>query len=61
MFLLDTDHVVISQQLSAPGYANLIRRIRQNDPTNFFVSIISFHEQVMGWNAYLSHTHPNLN
>lgn len=54
MFLLDTDHVVISQQLTAPGYANLVRRIRQHDPSDFFVSIISFHEQVMGWNAYLS-------
>ena len=54
MFLLDTDHVVISQQQSVPEYANLIRRIRQNEPSDFFVSIISFHEQVMGWNAYIS-------
>ena len=54
MFLLDTDHVVISQQQSAPEFDNLIRRIRQHDPSDCFVSIISFHEQVMGWNAYIS-------
>jgi tRNA(fMet)-specific endonuclease VapC len=54
MFVLDTDHVVISQQQSAPEYDHLIRRVRERDPTDFFVSIISFHEQVMGWNVYIS-------
>jgi len=54
MFLLDTDHVVISQQLSAAEYDHLIRRVRQHNPSDIFVSIISFHEQVMGWNAYIS-------
>jgi tRNA(fMet)-specific endonuclease VapC len=54
MFLLDTDHVVICQQLSAVEYDHLIRRVRQHDPSDVFVSIISFHEQVMGWNAYIS-------
>jgi tRNA(fMet)-specific endonuclease VapC len=56
MFLLDTDHVVISQQLAPVEYDHLIRRIRQHNPSDFFVSIISFHEQVMGWNAYISRT-----
>lgn len=54
MFVLDTDHVVIAQQQSAVEYDHLIRRIRQHDPSDIFVSIISFHEQVMGWNAYIS-------
>jgi tRNA(fMet)-specific endonuclease VapC len=54
MFLLDTDHVVISQQRSAPEYEHLIRRVREHDPSDCFVSIITFHEQVMGWNAYIS-------
>ena len=54
MFLLDTDHVVISQQQSMPEYDHLIQRVRQHDPSLFFVSIVSFHEQVMGWNAYIS-------
>jgi tRNA(fMet)-specific endonuclease VapC len=54
MFLLDTDHLVISQKQSSPEYDHLIRRVYQHEPTDFFVSIISFHEQVMGWNAYIS-------
>ena len=54
MFLLDTDHVTISQQQTTPAYDRLIWRVRQHSPTDFFVSIISFHEQVMGWNAYIS-------
>lgn len=54
MFLLDTDHVVISQQQIMPEYDHLIRRVRQHDPSLFFVSVVSFHEQVMGWNTYIS-------
>ena len=54
MFVLDTDHVVIAQQQSSVEYGHLIRRIRQHDPSDVFVSVISFHEQVMGWNAYIS-------
>lgn len=54
MFLLDTDHVVIAQQQSAPEYERLLQRVRRHDPDDFFVSVISFHEQVMGWNAYIS-------
>lgn len=54
MFLLDTDHVVISQQQITPEYDHLIQRVRQHDPALLFVSIVSFHEQVMGWNVYIS-------
>jgi len=54
MFLLDTDHVVISQKRSAPEYEHLIRRVREHGPSAFFVSIITFHEQMMGWNAYIA-------
>jgi hypothetical protein len=45
---LETDHVVISQKRSAPGYEHLIRRVREHGPSDCFVSIITFHEQVMG-------------
>jgi tRNA(fMet)-specific endonuclease VapC len=54
MFILDTDHLGILQRQSAPHYANLTRRISQHAESNFFVTIVSFHEQVVGWNAYLS-------
>jgi tRNA(fMet)-specific endonuclease VapC len=32
----------------------VIARVRQRAASDFYVSIISFHEQVMGWNTYLS-------
>lgn len=54
MFLLDTDHIVIAQQQTRPDYDHLIAQLRQYPKTDFYVSIVSFHEQVMGWNAYLS-------
>jgi tRNA(fMet)-specific endonuclease VapC len=54
MFLLDTDHVVIAQQQTQPQYDHLVAQVRQYPKTDFYVSIVSFHEQVMGWNAYLS-------
>lgn len=53
MFLLDTDHLGIVQRRSAPEHANLTQRMRRHSLTDFFVSIISFHEQVTGWNAYI--------
>ncbi len=54
MFVLDTDHVGILQRQSAPQFGNLIRRISQYAQSDFFVTIVSFHEQVVGWNAYLA-------
>jgi tRNA(fMet)-specific endonuclease VapC len=54
MFLFDTDHVVIIQQQTQPEFGRLIARIGQFSASDFFVSIVSFHEQVMGWNTYLS-------
>jgi len=54
MFVLDTDHLAITQQQATPAYEHFIQRVAQHAPSDFFVSIISFHEQVMGWNAYLS-------
>jgi len=54
MFVLDTDHLTIAQQRATPAYEYLLQRVTRHTPSAFFVSIISFHEQVMGWNAYLS-------
>jgi tRNA(fMet)-specific endonuclease VapC len=54
MFVLDTDHLTIAQQQATPAYEYLIQRVSHHAPSAFLVSIISFHEQVMGWNAYLS-------
>ena len=53
MFLLDTDHLGILQRQTEPEFSRLIRRIGEHRPTDFFVPIVSFHEQVSGWNTYL--------
>jgi tRNA(fMet)-specific endonuclease VapC len=53
-FLLDTDHITILQQASGPEFAILSARIGQHAPLDFAVSVISFHEQVLGCHAYLT-------
>lgn len=53
MFILDTDHLGILQCRSQPEFGNLTRRMREHRLEDFFVTIASFHEQVMGWNAYI--------
>jgi tRNA(fMet)-specific endonuclease VapC len=54
MFLFDTDHLVILQDQVEPECTRLIRRLTAHPLTYFYASIISFHEQVAGWNAYLN-------
>ena len=53
MFVLDTDHVVFLQRRSGLEYQRLQQRIDAYAPQDFFVSIVTFHEQAMGWNCYL--------
>ena len=54
MFVLDTDHIGIIQWQNEPAYSRLSARIEQHSATDFYFPIVSFHEQVMGWNAYIS-------
>lgn len=54
MFLLDTDHLVILQRQSEPGYARLRAAMSRHEAVDFFLPIISFHEQVMGANAFIA-------
>lgn len=53
MFVLNTDHMGIVQRRSEPAFGNLTRRMRAHRLEEFFVAIVSFQEQVMGWNAYI--------
>jgi tRNA(fMet)-specific endonuclease VapC len=53
VFILDTDHLGIVQRRLAPEHAALTQRMRQHSLEDFFVAIVSFHEQVNGWNAYI--------
>lgn len=52
--LLDTDHLVILQQRYRPAFDSLTFRLAQVNPDDVFASIISFHEQMQGWLAFLN-------
>lgn len=54
MFLLDTDHLGILKRASGTPFKRLIQRIADKDQLDFYISIISFHEQIRGWTAYLN-------
>ena len=53
-FVLDTDHLVILQQRNQPAFKNLTARLGQTNPDDIFATIISFHEQMQGWLAFLN-------
>jgi tRNA(fMet)-specific endonuclease VapC len=54
MFLLDTDHIAVLQWPTQPEYGRLQQRMALHPPSGFFYSIVSFHEQVLGANLYVS-------
>jgi tRNA(fMet)-specific endonuclease VapC len=51
--ILDTDHIGIIQCRTGPEFTRLSARLRQPTCLEFFVTIVSFHEQVSGWNAFI--------
>jgi tRNA(fMet)-specific endonuclease VapC len=53
-YLLDTDHVSILQRQSMPEYATLSARMAQHPSEDLTLSIISFHEQILGCHTYIS-------
>jgi len=54
MYLLDTDHLGILQGRVQPEVSRLLSRMARYSQADFFVSIVSFHEQVAGWYNYLN-------
>jgi tRNA(fMet)-specific endonuclease VapC len=54
MYLLDTDHVSIVQNGTQPECGRIQRRMARHPSTAIFVSIVSFHEQLMGANSHIS-------
>jgi tRNA(fMet)-specific endonuclease VapC len=54
MYLLDTDHVVILQTRPQGDFDRLVDRMNQHPATDFHVPLVTFHEQMLGWNAYIS-------
>jgi tRNA(fMet)-specific endonuclease VapC len=53
-FLFDTDHISLLQKQSGSKYAKLARRIAVVSRREIVFCIISFHEQVLGCNAYVA-------
>lgn len=53
-YLLDTDHISFLQRLSGREYAALSARMAKHPLTDFAFSVVSFHEQVMGAQAFLA-------
>ena len=55
MFVADSDHLsILQRQGPAAGYRNLANRLAAYSARHFFVTIVSFHEQVNGWTAYVA-------
>lgn len=52
--LLDTDHLSVLQWQEQPAYDRLLARLDPLPPDDVATSIVSFHEQVQGWHAYLN-------
>jgi tRNA(fMet)-specific endonuclease VapC len=53
-YLLDTDHISFLQRRSGREFAKLTERIAQHPPINFALSVISFHEQVLGAHTFIN-------
>lgn len=53
-FILDTDHLIVIQRQSEPQYQRLRRRMSRHKPSDFHLTVVSFHEQVMGANSLIS-------
>lgn len=53
-YLLDTDHLSILQRQSGQDYTTLSTRIAQHPLSDFVVSIVTFHEQMLGSHTYIN-------
>lgn len=51
---LDTDHATILQQEDGSEFLRLLERISRHEPVDMAFSVVSFHEQAMGCNAYIN-------
>jgi tRNA(fMet)-specific endonuclease VapC len=53
-YLLDTDHLSILQRQTGQDYINISARMAQHPLSDFAVSSVTFHEQVLGCHAYIN-------
>ncbi|MBW4673273.1 MAG: type II toxin-antitoxin system VapC family toxin [Desmonostoc geniculatum HA4340-LM1] len=53
-YLLDTDHLSILQRQAGKDYSNLATRMALHPSSDFAVSTVTFHEQMLGSHAYIN-------
>jgi tRNA(fMet)-specific endonuclease VapC len=53
MFLLDTDYAVLMQRGTGTELQRLLARMAAHSASDFHYPIVSFHEQMLGANAYI--------
>jgi tRNA(fMet)-specific endonuclease VapC len=54
MYVLDSDHLSLLQRQTGDDYRILASRCQKIAAINFFVTIISFHEQFNGWTKFVA-------
>jgi tRNA(fMet)-specific endonuclease VapC len=58
-YLLDTDHISFLQQRRSLEFARLTARIQPFNPADFALSVVSFHEQVLGAHSFINRAQTN--
>jgi tRNA(fMet)-specific endonuclease VapC len=59
-YLLDTDHISFLQRRSSPEFSRLSLRIAQYPIADFALSVVSFHEQVIGAHSFINRAQTNI-
>lgn len=58
-YLLDTDHISFLQRGSGVEFTHLIERMSEHSPSDFALSIVSFHEQIIGAHDFINRAKTN--
>lgn len=58
-YLLDTDHISFLQRRSSSEFSRLTFRMSQHPMSDFSLSVISFHEQVIGAHSFINRAQTN--
>ena len=59
-YLLDTDHISFLQRRSSLEFRQLTLRMSQHPISEFALSVISFHEQVIGAHSFINRAQNNI-
>ena len=58
-YLLDTDHISFLQRCSSSEFSRLTLRMSQHLLSDFALSVISFHEQIIGAHSFINRVQTN--